>query len=248
MKNCILNVRSGAAHIQNADPYRIFGWILILPGESSVEHWIRLFQNFFIALRSGQLPQLGIWTYVFLFVLVAIEGPLGILLGAAAAAAGLMKPGWVFIVAVFGNLADDAFWYTLGYIGKIDWLLRFGKKLGIRAEVLRRLENGMREHAANILFMATVTFSMIVPSLIAAGLVKAPWRRWFLAVFSGEILWTGAIMLIGYYTTEALKRVERGVEYAALGGSVLFVVVLILVGRRMFKPQYQDEIEPPKGD
>ncbi len=63
-----------------------------------------LIQDFIQALRSGQLPQLGTWTYILLAALVAVEGPIATLLGAAAASAGLMKPGWVFIAAATGNL------------------------------------------------------------------------------------------------------------------------------------------------
>jgi membrane protein DedA with SNARE-associated domain len=207
-----------------------------------------LFQSFIQALRSGQLPQLGTWTYILLAALVAVEGPIATLLGAAASSAGLMKPGWVFVAAAAGNLTADSLWYTLGYIGKIDWLLRFGKKLGIHADILERLENNMRAHAARILFVAKLTLSMMIPALIAAGLVKAPWRRWFPAIFTGEMLWTGSLLIIGFYTTEAIKRVERGVEYAALGGAVVFVLFLILVGRRVIKQRYQREINPPKGN
>ncbi|HEX7541061.1 MAG TPA: hypothetical protein VF352_02940 [Anaerolineales bacterium] len=207
-----------------------------------------LIQNFIQALRSGQLPQLGTWTYILLAALVAVEGPIATLLGAAAASAGLMKAGWVFVAAAAGNLTADSLFYTLGYIGKIDWLLRFGKKLGIQADVLARLENGMREHTTRILFVAKLTLSMMIPALLAAGLVKAPWRRWFPAIFTGEMLWTGSLVLIGFYTTEAIKRVERGVEYAALGGAVVFVIFLILVGRRVVKRRYQGEIITPKKD
>jgi len=205
-----------------------------------------LIQNLIQSLRSGQLPQLGTWTYILLASLVAVEGPIATLLGAAAASAGLMKPGWVFVAAATGNLTADSLWYTLGYIGKIDWILRFGKKLGIHAEVLGRLENGMRNHAARILFVAKLTLSMMIPALIAAGLLKAPWRRWFPAIFTGEMLWTGSLVIIGFYATEAIKRVERGVEYAALGGAVFFVLFLILVGRRVVKQRYQSEINTAK--
>ena len=205
-----------------------------------------LFQNFVQALRSGQLPQLGTWTYILLAVLVAVEGPIATLLGAAAASAGLMVPGWVFVAAATGNLTADSLWYALGYLGKIDWLLRFGNKLGIRGDILARLETEMHDHAARILFVGKLTLSMMIPALIAAGLVKAPWRRWFPAVFTGEMLWTGSLMLIGFYATEAIKRVERGVEYAAFGGAVVFVLFLILVGRRVVKQRYQGETNPPK--
>ena len=207
-----------------------------------------LFQNFIEALHNGQLPQLGTWTYLLLAALVAVEGPIATLLGAAAASAGLMKPGWVFAAAAAGNLSADSLWYTLGYFGKITWIKRFGKKLGIRGDILARLETEMHDHAARILFVAKLTLSMMIPALIAAGLVKAPWRRWFPVIFAGETLWTGSLVLIGFYTTEALKKVERGVEYAAIGGSIVFVTFLILVGRRVIKQRYQIEIDPAKKD
>jgi membrane protein DedA with SNARE-associated domain len=205
-----------------------------------------LFQNFIQALRSGQLPQLGTWTYLLLAALVAVEGPIATLLGAAAASAGLMKPGWVFIAASIGNLTADSLWYTLGYIGKIDWLLRFGKRLGIRETLLIQLEKEIRDHAARILFVGKLTLSMMIPALVAAGLVKAPWRSWFPAIFTGEMIWTGSLVIIGFYATEAIKRVEMGVEYIALGGAIIFVLFLVLVVRRIVKRQFLTGLNPPE--
>jgi membrane protein DedA with SNARE-associated domain len=201
-----------------------------------------LFQSLVQALRSGQLPQLGTWTYIVLAVLVAVEGPIATLLGAAAASAGLMKPGWVFLAAAAGNLTADSLWYTLGYIGKIDWLLRIEKKMGIKGDIMARMEIAMRKHATRILFLAKLTLSLMIPALIAAGLVKAPWKRWFPAIFSGEMIWTGSLVVIGYYATEAIKRVEMGVEYVALAGTVVFVLFLIIMGRRIVKQRYESDL------
>jgi membrane protein DedA with SNARE-associated domain len=205
-----------------------------------------LIQSLIQALRSGQLPQLGTWTYIVLGALVAVEGPIATLLGAAAASAGLMKPGWVFMAAAAGNLTADSLWYTLGYLGKIDWLLRIEKKMGIKGDIMARMEIEMRKHAARILFVAKLTLSLMIPALIAAGLVKAPWKRWFPAIFSGEMIWTGSLLLIGFYATEAIKRVERGVEYAALGGTIIFVIVLIILGRKVLKQYYDENLDPGK--
>ena len=201
----------------------------------------QLIQEFILAMKTGQLPQLGYWTYLVLAVLVAIEGPVATLLGAAAASAGLMRPGLVFIAAAAGNLTADSLWYTLGYAGKLEWAMRFGRRLGLRPEILERLELGMREHAAKILFMAKLTVSFMIPSLIAAGLVKVRWRRWFPSLFAGEMIWTGSLMLIGYYATEAIKRVEKGVEYLILGLSIIFVLFLLWIGRRVLKNRFKAE-------
>jgi membrane protein DedA with SNARE-associated domain len=193
-----------------------------------------------ITLKSHQLPELGRWTYLVLALLVAVEGPIATLLGAAAASAGLMRPLAVFFAAAIGNLTADSLWYTLGYMGKTDWVLNFGRRLGIRESLIKHLEQQMIAHATRVLFLAKLTVSFVIPSLIAAGLLRIPWRRWFPALIVAETLWTGSLVLIGYYTTEALKRVEQGVEYAALTASVLFVVFVILQGRRLVRQWDKD--------
>ncbi len=197
--------------------------------------FFQLFQNFLLAVKSSQLPQLGYWTYLLLAVLVAIEGPVATLLGAAAASAGLMRPGLVLIAAATGNMTADALWYMLGYAGKLEWALRLGRRLGLRAGVLERVEQGLQKNGAWILFMAKLTVSFMIPSLIAAGLAKVPWRRWFPALFAGEMIWTGSLVLIGYYATEAIKRVEQAVEYLVLGLSLVFVIFMLWMGRRFLR-------------
>lgn len=192
-----------------------------------------------VALKSNQLPQLGNWTYLLLAVLVAVEGPIATLLGAAAASAGLMKLDLVFLSAATGNLTADSLWYTLGYVGKIETFLHFGRRMGISREMLEHLEAGIQEHATRILFIAKLTVSFIIPSLIAAGLVKAPWKRWFPAIFTGEMIWTGALTLIGFYATETLKRLEKGVEYMALGGGLIFIFFILFMLIRYLKKRYQ---------
>jgi len=207
---------------------------------------IHLLQNFLLAMKTGQLPQLGYSTYLILAVLVAIEGPVATLLGAAAASAGLMRPWMVLIAAAAGNLTADSLYYTLGYAGKLDWVLRFGRKLGLQPDLLDRLEQGMHDHAAKILFMAKLTVSFMIPSLVAAGLVKVPWRRWFPALFAGEMIWTGSLILIGYYATEAIKRVEQGVEYLVLGLSIVFVVFTLWIGRRILRKSVKPDLTDKK--
>jgi membrane protein DedA with SNARE-associated domain len=200
-----------------------------------MDPFFQILQNFLLAVKSGQLPQLGYWTYLVLAVLVAIEGPVATLLGAAAASAGLMRPWLVFFAAAIGNLTADSLWYSLGYAGKLEWALRFGRRLGLRPGVLERVEQGMLKNAAWILFMAKLTVSFMIPSLIAAGLMKVPWRRWFPALFAGEMIWTGSLVLIGFYATEAIKRVEQGVEYMVLALSLVFVIIMLWMGRRILR-------------
>ncbi len=204
---------------------------------------MQLLQHLILAIKTGQLPQLGFWTYVLLAVLVAIEGPIATLLGAAAASAGLMRPGLVFLAAATGNLTADTLWYSLGYLGKTEWLFHFGRRLGLRQSLIDHLKMNMVKHATKVLFLAKLTVSFVIPSLIAAGLLRVPWKRWFPALVLAETLWTGSLLLIGYYTTEALKRVEQRVEYVALAASIIFVMLVIFGGRRLVKAWDRDNPE-----
>jgi membrane protein DedA with SNARE-associated domain len=194
---------------------------------------LRFLQNISAFLNSGQLPHLGTWTYLLIAVLVAFEGPATTLIGAAAASAGLLNPVLVFVFAAAGNLTSDALWYSLGRAGKIDVWKRFGKKRGVDPEVVNTIQRGINEHAMKIMFFAKLTMSFMIPTLITAGLSKVPWRRWFPPDLAGEMLWTGALVLIGYFATEAIKRVEKGIEYLTIGLSVAFILFMIWMGRRM---------------
>ncbi len=203
----------------------------------------QLIHTMYEALRAGHLPELGFYTYIILGLLVLVEGPIATLLGAAAASAGLMRPWGVFAAAAIGNLTADTLWYTIGYLGKTKWIHNLGRMFGVSDSLVKHLEQQMIEHAVRVLFLAKLTLSFIIPSLIAAGLLRIPWKRWFPSLIAAETLWTGSLVLIGYFTTEAIKRVAQWVEYVALGISLLFVLAVILEGRRLIRQWDRDQEE-----
>ena len=186
-------------------------------------------KDFWAGLQANQIPFLGIWNYVLLAFLVAVEGPIATLVGAAAASAGVMNPVLVFIAASAGNLTSDTLWYSLGYVGKTNWLVRHGRWFGLRERHVQRLEQGMHTHARKILIVAKLTLSLTIPALLAAGMARVPWRRWFPAVFAAECAWTGGLVLAGFYLTESIKRLEQGLQYVAIAGTIIFVVGVSIV-------------------
>ncbi len=119
-------------------------------------------------------------------------------------------------------------WYTLGYVGKTDWLVRHGRWFGLRERHVQRLEQGMHDHARKILIVAKLTLSLTIPTLVAAGMARVPWRRWFPAVFGAEMIWTGGLVLAGFYFAESLKRLEQGIQYLAIAGTIIFVTGIII--------------------
>jgi membrane protein DedA with SNARE-associated domain len=189
-----------------------------------MESFIELIQHVWTDLQNGQVLELGYWIYVVLALLAMVQGPLASLLGAAAASTGLLRTSLVFLAVVMGHLSADIIWYYLGHAGKIEWFRRW---LSAYRRHVDKLEQGMHQNAAKILFLGKLSSGFAVPTLIAAGLVRVAWRRWFPVVFVGEMLWTTVLMLIGYYATGAIiQRVDRGVLYLVIGFSILFVIML----------------------
>ena len=187
---------------------------------------VTLLRDFWNDLALGQLQQLGNWNYVLLAFLVLIEGPIATLLGAVAAASGVLNPYLVFVAASVGNLSADTLWYLLGYTGRIEWLVEHGRWLGIRRVHIERLKADMHAHARAILFIAKITASFSIPALVTAGLTRVPWRRTFPVLFLGECIWTGGLVVIGYHYSASLKRLEAGVQVIIALGTILFLALV----------------------
>jgi membrane protein DedA with SNARE-associated domain len=199
---------------------------------------IEVFESFRAGLQAGQLPAIGSWGYLLLALLVMIEGPIATLLGAAAAGAGLMKPGWVFMAASAGNLTADSLWYGLGRAGRGEWIVRHGRWLGLRPRHMATLEQAMQSHAGKILLVAKLTAGFSIPALIAAGMARVPLRRWLVVLFIGECIWTGALVLAGVYLTESIVRVGQGLHYLATAGLIsAALLATALIVRRLLSTE-----------
>jgi membrane protein DedA with SNARE-associated domain len=210
-----------------------------------VTHFLQLLHNLVLAIQSGKLPHWGSWTYFLLILLVIMEGPSATLLGAAAASAGVMKPSFVFLAATVGNLTADSLWYSVGYVGKIEWLLRF-QRLGLRKQLIERLKRSMVKHTIQILLIAKFTLSFMIPTLITAGLLRIPWRRWFPTLIFADTVWTGLLITIGYYFIESIKRIQQGIKYGVLFTPIFLVIALFILSK--YLKQKWNEVEMDSDD
>jgi membrane protein DedA with SNARE-associated domain len=199
------------------------GWL-------AVWDWIESLSELMATLVAG-IPSLGGWSYVLLAVLVATEGPLSTLVGASASAAGLLDLRLVFVATVVGNIVGDCLWYSLGYMGKMNWLFEHGRWLGIRPRHVERLEREMQAHATKLIVFAKIAYGLIVPTLVAAGMARVPWRKWFPTVFIVETLWSILLVWVGYHATAFIQDFEQGlhaVGVALLVGGAAFVLFRML--------------------
>ncbi len=185
---------------------------------------------------------LGIWAYLAIAGFVIVEGPIATLLGAVAAAAGFLKPDLVFAAAAAGNLTSDTLWYLLGYLGKIEWVEKYGRWFGLTHRQVADLQATIQKNALRIIFIAKLTMGFMIPVLIATGLTRVPIRRWFPVLFLGECIWTGSLILIGMRFGRYLSTLEHGLQLIALGGALVFVILIIQFFVRQRSRAAQDEL------
>jgi membrane protein DedA with SNARE-associated domain len=191
---------------------------------------------------------LGIWAYVLLALLVMVEGPVATLAGAVAASTGLMQPIWVFVAASSGNLLADLLWYTLGYLGKMEWVHRYGAYVGVRGSLVQRVHTDIQRHSAKMLLLAKLTLGFTIPALVATGLARVPMRRWLGVLILGETIWTGVLIFLGFHFGRYLQTLQQGVEIITLVGALVFVGLLFFyighIRKRSMRGEQHEDIEP----
>ena len=183
-------------------------------------------------LNSGQLAELPRGIYILIAILTMFEGPLATLVGAAAASTGLLNPALVFLAASIGNVTGDIFWHSLGRASKLHWLARYGRMLGVDDDRLEWFNRNLRDHASRIIFLAKISNSFSIPALISTGLVHLSWRRWFPALLSGELLWTGSLIAIGYFSARAIPEIANGLKLLPVFAVVCLVFFAVMMTAR----------------
>ena len=74
---------------------------------------------------------------------------------------------------------------------------------------------------------------LVIPTLVAAGLVRVPLKRWFGVLFAAECIWTGALVILGYYFGNLTQQIETNLRWVSLAGALVFAAVVIIYISRL---------------
>jgi membrane protein DedA with SNARE-associated domain len=169
-------------------------------------------------------------------LLVAVEGSVATLVAATLAGAGILNPWLVFVAAGIGNATADAAWYWLGRLGRLN-------SLATRLPWLRRFEPLIAQLEKNIkasgprLYVTTklCMWPAVIPTLIAAGMARVSWRKMILVSAVSETIWSGGLVLVGFFLGSYLSQLRAGFEWLSLGLGVTLILVLPILLKHLTK-------------
>jgi membrane protein DedA with SNARE-associated domain len=160
--------------------------------------------------------------YVVILIVAIAEGPiLSVLLGI------LLRLGYFSVIPVYialmaGDLIGDVGLYYLGYHYGKSVVKKFKKIFNFSEEKIEKVETLFHAHHYKILFISKLTngFGLAMAVLTTAGIVRINFWKYMRSNISGQLLWSGMLLSLGYFFSTAYVQIHSWIGRAALIGAV----------------------------
>lgn len=140
----------------------------------------------------------------------------------------------VIVVAAAAAIIGDNVGYWIGRLGGRRLLERWGPLKRYADRVLPPAERFFARHGGKAVFLGRFISVLRVTAAWLAGITDMTWWRFFLWNATGGILWATAVATVAYYAGKAAAD-AIGHYGAYAGGAVLVLLVLGLIGARLWK-------------
>lgn len=167
------------------------------------------------------------YSYLVLFPLVVIEGPVVTIIAGFLVSVGFMDFIPTYLTVVAGDLTGDMVYYSAGrwwFNGAYKSILKFFK---ININLVHKLENGLKKNKGPFLFFGKLSHAIGGLVLFAAGSAKIPMRDFLEFNFLATLPKSLILILVGYYFGSTVTSFRKTLDFTVLG---LFVFTIIMVG------------------
>ena len=128
-----------------------------------------------------------------------------------------------------GAVLGDNIGYIIGRVLGRGVVLRHGKKIGLDADILKKIEDVFARFGP-----ITVAFARFVNILrqlngIAAGILRMDWRRFLIFNALGGALWVLVWGFAGFYLGEHLSNIMTFARDLGMLGALVVAVILLFV-------------------
>lgn len=169
------------------------------------------------------------YKYPLLLLVAIIEGPIISIFCGFLLRLGELSFWPTYLVLILADLIGDVVLYSAGYFWGQGFINRFGRFFGITEGRIEAVKKIFHKHKNKILFISKVTMGLGfgVITLITAGLVKIPFKRYMTINMTGQFVWSGLLLIFGYFFGHLYNSIENG--FARLTFLVIFILVVIVI-------------------
>lgn len=168
------------------------------------------------------------YSYLVLFPLVVIEGPITMIISGFLVSLGFMDFTPTYITIVMGDIVGDIIYYSAGRW----WLNGAFKKVisifKINMKLVRKLEKALKKHKGPFLFFGKLSHAIGGLILFAAGDAKIPMKDFLEFNFFATLPKSLILLGVGYYFGSAVTNFRKAVDFTVLG-LFLFTVILVVL-------------------
>ena len=195
------------------------------------------------------VARLGHWAYLIIFLAATLEcaafiglfvpGESLMLASGFFSQQGVLRLELVMVVGFIGAILGDNIGYQLGSRLGRDWLLRHGKRIGLRRSRLDRVDAFFKRHGAKAVFFGRfIGFARALVPFVA-GASRMRYRQFLMYNALGAALWSAGFVLLGYFLGASWKVVEKWIGRSTLVLAGIAVVTLLgyWFWRRRLRPR-----------
>lgn len=167
------------------------------------------------------------YSYLVLFPLVVIEGPIVTIIAGFLISLGFMDFFPAYLTIIAGDLAGDMLYYSAGRW----WLNNTYKKalsfFNINLKLVKRLEEALKKNKGPLLFFGKLSHAIGGLILFAAGSAEIPLREFLTFNFLATLPKSLILLAVGFYFGSTVSSFRKALDYTVIG---LFVFTIIMVG------------------
>jgi membrane protein DedA with SNARE-associated domain len=187
---------------------------------------VHLFHSNSFSLTIQWFLNHGYWL---LFIFTIIEGPILSVLCGLAVHLHYTHFWPVYLTLMAGDLSGDIIWYYIGKHGLRRFIHRFGKFFSLKEENIAVVERIFKKNQTKTLIISKLTtgFGFALLTLMIAGAIGVPFKKYMTINFLGQFIWSGMLMTIGYFFGQFYQNIDAGFRIAAILAFILIVFTLL---------------------
>jgi len=186
------------------------------------------------SILVSSILQYELLIYILIFFALFIEGEAVIFIAFYLAHNNFLNISTVLPVIIAGVIIGDSLWYLVGKnYGRLPSLLR-----KILSFISKPLDHYLNNHPHRTLFLLKFCYGLNHPTLLRAGHIGTPYRKFLKADMLASMLWIfviGGFAFLSYEYFLSLRHYLKYFEYGLLASLFGFIIISNVLARLVSK-------------